>query len=313
MVRTGTRVGPPSDAAVVRISGTKKFLAMKTDCNARYVYLNPRVGAEIAVAEAVRNVVCSGGKPLGITNCLNFGNPYKPESFWQFKEAVAGIASACRTLDVPVTGGNVSFYNEHPLGSIYPTPVIGVVGLIEKEAYVTTISFKHKGDDIILLGTPRGDINGSEYLKEIFGHVGNNAPHFDIEDEKRVHECCLDLIGKELINSAHDISDGGLAISVIESVIASQEIKMGCDLQLDQLRDIRDDFLLFGEEQGRIVLSSDPRNLHSIQQTGLQHGVTVSRIGKVTSLGRISFNHRVLISTVEATDSYLNSISRMMD
>ena len=147
MVRTDTRVGPSSDAAVVRVDGSEKLLAMKVDCNARYVYLNPKIGAEIAVAEAARNVTCSGGKPIGITNCLNFGNPYKPESYWQFKEAVEGIAVACRAFETPVTGGNVSFYNENPLGSIYPTPVIGMVGIIENESQVTASAFSEDGDE----------------------------------------------------------------------------------------------------------------------------------------------------------------------
>ena len=223
MVRTGTRVGPNSDAAVVRVAGTNKFLAMKTDCNSRYVYLNPKVGAEIAVAEAARNVVCSGATPIGITNCLNFGNPYKPESYWQFKEAVEGIAHACRTFGTPVTGGNVSFYNESPLGAIYPTPVIGMVGLIESESYITTSAFRNIGDDIILLGQLRGDLNGSEYLKEFYRMTGDNAPYFDIDEEKRLQDCCLELIHNGIVNSAHDVSEGGLAVALIESIIMGED------------------------------------------------------------------------------------------
>ena len=313
MVRTGTRVGPSSDAAVVRIDGTKKLLAMKTDCNARYVYLNPKRGAEIAVAEAVRNVVCAGGRPLGITNCLNFGNPYKPESYWQFKEAVAGIASACRSLNVPVTGGNVSFYNEDPAGSIYPTPVIGVVGLIGDESEVTNISFRNTGDEIVLLGNIKGDINGSEYLKVIHGQIGNDAPYFDMDEETRLHDLCLDLIQHKLINSAHDISEGGLAIAVIESILASEQLSMGCNLNLEMLKHIRPDFALFGEEQGRIMISASPMNRRGIEDLGKKHKVGVAHVGEITSHGGISLEGKLLVSTEAAAGYYRNSISEVMD
>ncbi len=313
MVRTGTRVGPNSDAAVVRIDGTGKFLAMKTDCNSRYVYLNPKIGAEIAVAESARNVICSGARPIGITNCLNFGNPYKPESYWQFKEAVGGIAHACRVFETPVTGGNVSFYNENPLGAIYPTPVIGMVGLIENESHVTTSAFNKAGDDIILLGTLRGDVNGSEYLKEVFGMTGNNAPFFDIDEEKRLHECCLELIQKGFLSSAHDVSEGGFAISLVESVITAENPEIGCNVNLSERKDKRQDFLLFGEEQSRIVISANPKNRAAIESICQHHKIEFAQLGKVTELPKIIVGEVLNLDRKAAEGAYYNSISKIMD
>jgi len=312
MVRTGTRVGPNSDAAVVRVDGTNKFLAMKTDCNSRYVYLNPRIGAEIAVAESARNVVCTGAKPLGITNCLNFGNPYKPESYWQFKEAVEGIANACRKFGTPVTGGNVSFYNENPLGAIFPTPVIGMVGLIESEAHITTSAFNAVGDDIILLGKLRGDINGSEYLKEFHGMNGNNAPYFDIDEEIRLQACCLELIRAGLVSSAHDISEGGIATAIVESVITSDDHEIGCDIALPRT-DLRSDFLLFGEEQSRIIFSSKPGSRGSIEKHASEHKIDFTVIGKVTPSSTITIGENISLERGVAERIYFDSIGRLMD
>ena len=312
MVRTGTRVGPNSDAAVVRVAGTKKFLAMKTDCNSRYVYLNPRIGAEIAVAEAARNVVCSGATPIGITNCLNFGNPYKPESYWQFKEAVEGIAHACRTFGTPVTGGNVSFYNESPLGAIYPTPVIGMVGLIESESYITTSAFRNIGDDIILLGQLRGDLNGSEYLKEFYRMTGDNAPYFDIDEEKRLQDCCLELIHNGIVNSAHDVSEGGLAVALIESIIMGEDSSIGCDIALP-LKGYRTDFLLFGEEQSRIVVSANPAQIAMIEKTAGKHKVGFSILGRVNVSSRIKIANDINLERGLAESTYFGAIGRLMD
>jgi len=312
MVRTGTRVGPNSDAAVVRVDGTNKFLAMKTDCNSRYVYLNPRIGAEIAVAESARNVVCAGAKPIGITNCLNFGNPYKPESYWQFKEAVEGIAHACRKFGTPVTGGNVSFYNENPLGAIFPTPVIGMVGLIEDESHITTSAFSNVGDDIILLGMLRGDINGSEYLKEFYGATGNNAPYFDIDEEIRLQECLLELIRAGKVNSAHDVSEGGLAVSIVESVITSDFRNVGCEITLPKMEDLRIDFQLFGEEQSRILVSAKPEDATAIEKNAREHMMQCTLLGKVTSKATITFGDRISLERGIAEDAYFNSIARIM-
>ncbi len=224
LVRTNTVVGPgASDAAIVRIKGTNKGLAVKTDCNGRYVYLNPRKGGQIAVSEAARNVVCAGGKPLAITNCLNFGNPYKPDVYWVFKEAVGGMGDACRALNTPVTGGNVSFYNENPENAVFPTPTIGMLGLIEDIDKRVTAPLKAAGDTVYLL-TPaawvhKNAIDGSEYLSWVHKKTAGDVPHFELDEEVAVQEALYALIQEGVVKSAHDVSDGGLAICLAESVI----------------------------------------------------------------------------------------------
>ncbi|HTR80133.1 MAG TPA: phosphoribosylformylglycinamidine synthase subunit PurL [Bacteroidota bacterium] len=312
MVRTGTRVGPGSDAAVVRVPGTDKYLAMKTDCNARYVYLNPKIGAEIAVAEAARNVVCSGATPIGMTNCLNFGNPYKPESYWEFKEAIVGISIACNALGIPVTGGNVSFYNENPKGSIFPTPVIGVVGLIQSSVGIVTSEFKDAGEDVYLLGKARGDINGSEYLKLLHKKIGNEAPFFDIQEEKKLQECCLKLIENKLISSAHDISDGGIAVAIAESCFVSESTYIGCEMNVNRPEKLRDDFFLFGEEQNRIVISASPRNKEEILKAAMANDVALEIIGRTIAAPTLMLNGNEILALEEGVDLYNNSIAELM-
>jgi len=223
MVRTNTIVGPGCDSAVIYIKGTNKALAMKTDCNARYVYLNPKEGAKIAVAESARNIVCSGGIPLAITNCLNFGNPYKPEIYWQFAEAIAGMGESCRFFDTPVTGGNVSFYNESPDRAVYPTPTIGMLGLVEDLSHITTSYFKNEDDLIYVLGEDKEELGGSEYLKIIYKKVEGNSPQIDLSTEKKLQDTVLELIRKKLINSAHDISEGGIVCALAECCIINEE------------------------------------------------------------------------------------------
>ncbi len=286
MVRTNTIAYQGCDAAVIKVKDTEKYLSMKTDCNGRYVYLNPRKGAMIAVAESARNVVCSGGTPLAITNCLNFGNPYKPEMYWQFTEAVAGVGEACRVFDTPVTGGNVSFYNESPTAAVYPTPVIGMVGLIENKKFITPSAFQSAGDDILLLGANRGDINGSEYVSVLHGVCGSDAPYFDIEDEKRLHACALELIHAGLIRSAHDVSDGGIIVTLIESAIYATE---GIGFSVDVRNGMRMDHVLFGEEQSRIVISAGSSERAAVLDVCRKHGVPAAVIGSVThdALGNI--------------------------
>ncbi len=279
MVRTNTIAFQGCDAAVIRIKDTEKFLSMKTDCNGRYVYLNPRKGAMIAVAESARNVVCSGGTPLAITNCLNFGNPYKPEMYWQFTEAVAGLGEACRTFETPVTGGNVSFYNESPTAAVYPTPVIGMVGLIEDKRHITPSAFQAPGDDILLLGTNRGDLNGSEYVQVVHGICGADAPHFDIVVEKRLHECTLELIHAGLIRSAHDVADGGIIVALIEAANCGSG---GMGFEVDVANGMRMDRVLFGEDQSRIVISSDPAKTAEIRAVCAKHEIPCGAIGRVT-------------------------------
>jgi phosphoribosylformylglycinamidine synthase len=279
MVRTNTVVLPGSDAAVVRIKGTNRGLAMKTDCNGRYVYLNPRRGAMIAVAESARNVVCSGGKPVAITNCLNFGNPYKPEIYWQFKEVVAGIGEACRVLETPVTGGNVSFYNENPVGAVYPTPVIGMLGLIESLNHVTTAWFKQEGDLIVLLGENRGEVGGSEFLKIQFDKVVGDCPRLDLRYEKRLQKACLAAIQLGLISSAHDVSEGGLAVALAECCFLNPERNMGAEINLNIAG--RPDFVLFGEDQSRIILSLSEKKMPQLKQICEGHNIPVTLLGRV--------------------------------
>ncbi|HEX4568219.1 MAG TPA: phosphoribosylformylglycinamidine synthase subunit PurL, partial [Vicinamibacterales bacterium] len=216
MVRTNTIAAAGMTAGVVRVKGTPTALAISTDGNGRYCYLNPRRGAMLAVVEAARNVACAGGLPIGATNCLNFGNPERPEIMWQLIEAIEGIADACRALDIPITGGNVSLYNETDGRAIYPTPILGVVGLLDDASNVTTRTFKGAGDAIVLLGEDRGELGGSEYLKTIHGRVQGDAPALDLARERALQGLVVQLIGAGLVRSAHDCSDGGAAITIAE-------------------------------------------------------------------------------------------------
>ncbi|MEK7775121.1 MAG: phosphoribosylformylglycinamidine synthase subunit PurL, partial [Candidatus Zixiibacteriota bacterium] len=253
MIRTATVVGPGSDAAVLRIRHTDKALAMTTDCNGRYCYLDPRVGALSAVAEAARNIVCSGGKPLAITNCLNFGNPYKPEIYYQFAEAIAGMSEACRAFDTPVTGGNVSFYNEDPQRAVFPTPTIGMIGLVENLSHITTQWFKNDGDIILLLGENKEHFGASEYLHTVHNMTRGTVPPLDLAVETRLQKTLLSLIRQGFIKSAHDSSEGGIAIALAECCIANQRGQIGARITFGDV--MRADALLFGETQSRVIVS----------------------------------------------------------
>ena len=278
-VRTNTVVGPGGDAAVIRVRGTNKALAVKTDCNARYVYLDPRVGGRTAVAEAARNVACTGARPMAITNCLNFGNPTRPEVFYQFREAVAGMGEACRALGTPVTGGNVSLYNESPSGAVYPTPVIGMVGLIDDVAHITRATFQTDGDAILLLGDLGGELGGSEYLATIHGAVLGPPPRCDVEREKLLIDVLLDAIRSGAVSSAHDCSDGGLAVALAECCMANIELQSGAELDLSSWTALPNRAILFGESQGRVVLSSpSPERILAIATAA---GVPCAEIGRV--------------------------------
>jgi phosphoribosylformylglycinamidine synthase len=285
-VRTNTVVGPgPSDAAVVRLKGTSRALAVKTDCNGRYVYLNPRRGGQIAVAEAARNVACSGGRPLAITNCLNFGNPYKPEVYWVFKEAVGGMGDACRRLNTPVTGGNVSFYNESPDGAVFPTPTVGMLGLIDDvESHTTTVDFKSEGDAIYLVSPAswhvRNEIGGSEYLAWIHARTAGDAPHLDLDEEAAVHEAVLAMIRSGAVRSAHDVSDGGLAVCLAESAIHSGGL--GADVTLDVPGGFRLDAALFGEAQSRVVVTVAESDETQLAEIAAGRAVGLHRLGVVS-------------------------------
>jgi phosphoribosylformylglycinamidine synthase II len=241
----------PSDAAVVLAKGTGKALAMTTDCNSRYVFADPYKGAMIAVAEAARNIVCSGGQPLGVTNCLNFGNPYDQEVYYQFVHAIKGMGDACRRFDTPVTGGNVSFYNQNPEGAVYPTPTIGMVGLLENVKDKMTLDFKEEGDLLFLLGVASDDINSSEYLHKIRGVEFSPAPRFDIEEEVLLQQKVAELISRGLVRSAHDVSEGGLLVTLMESAFPRN---LGFDVVAGD-PDIRKDAYWFGESQSRVVVS----------------------------------------------------------
>jgi phosphoribosylformylglycinamidine synthase len=253
MVRLNTLVLPGSDAAVLRVKDSEKALALSVDCNSRYCYLDPFEGAKIAVAECARNIVCSGGVPIGLTNCLNFGNPERPEIMWQFEQAVRGISAACEFFDIPVVSGNVSLYNETKGEAIYPTPTVAVVGLLEDRVHQTTQWFKNTGDCIGLLGITLAELGGSEYLNTVFDKRLGKPPHLDLERERNIQQLCLKLIRAGLIHSAHDCSEGGLAVAAVESCMSRPEGPLGASLNLTSA--IRKDILLFGESQARIIIS----------------------------------------------------------
>jgi phosphoribosylformylglycinamidine synthase II len=276
MVRTSTAVPPGSDAAVVMLRGSRKALAMTTDCNGRYVYLDPRVGGRIAVSEAARNVVCSGGRPLAITDNLNFGNPEKPEIFWQLEKAAEGISEACRELNAPVIGGNVSLYNENAKGAIYPTPVIGMVGLIHDVDHITTQGFKKEGDVIILLGETKAELGGSEFQYVIQGVTEGRPPELDIKKEKQVQDTVLEAIQKGFVASAHDLAEGGVAAALAESCISG-----GLGAEVNFNTDLRADFALFSESQSRILLSASPEKAEAVQKLAAGKGVPYQVLGTV--------------------------------
>ena len=277
MVGTGnTQTNDASDAAVTLVHGTKKALAMTTDCNSRYVFADPYKGAMIAVSEAARNIVCSGGTPVAITNCLNFGNPYNPEVYYQFVNAIKGMGDACRKLDTPVTGGNVSFYNQSEDGPVYPTPTIGMVGVLESIEDKMTLGFKHSGDTIYVLGVERNDINCSEYLHHIMGATHSPAPYFDMEDEYQLQQTVARLIDSKYIKSAHDISEGGLFACLLESGMAN-----GLGFTVETKEGIRKDACLFGEAQSRVVVSVNT-DLTAIFEAELK-GLPFRKIGAVNA------------------------------
>ena len=276
MVQTNTALLPGADAAVLRIKGQKNGLAMTLDGNALYCYLDPRTGGAIAVAEACRNLACVGARPIGVTNCLNFGNPEKPEIMWQFKKIIEGMAEACRIFEIPVTGGNVSFYNDTEGISVYPTPVLGVVGLVDDLDRRVDPGFKQEGDSVVLLGENGEELGGSEYLRVTFGLEKGRPPGIDLEREKAVQEVCIEAIASGLAESAHDLSEGGLAVCAAESCILGSA-GVGCVLDLDDR--IRPDALLFGETQSRIVLSTSKTRLPKLLSLAAKKGVTAKVIG----------------------------------
>ena len=279
LVRSNTIVQPGSDAAVLRVKGTTKGIALSVDCNSRYCALDPYVGAMIAVAEAARNVVCAGAVPLGVTDCLNFGNPEKPEIMWQFTESIRGIRDACTALGTPVVSGNVSFYNETAGRAIPPTPIIAMVGLLEHSQQHTTQWFKAEGDTIVLLGRTREDIGASEYLALTYGLVCGVPPWIDLRVEKQVEQVCLAATAEGLVRSAHDVSEGGLAVALAECCISGPQPHLGAVIELEGA--IRPDALLFGESQSRIVLTLRRRHLSRLREIAAAAEVPLTILGEV--------------------------------
>jgi phosphoribosylformylglycinamidine synthase subunit PurL len=285
MVRTNTVVLPGSDSAALRVKETRRSLAMSLDCNGRYSHLNPREGAKLAVAEAARNVVCSGAQPLAITNCLNFASPERPEVMWAFSETIDGMAEACLALGTPVTGGNVSFYNETEREGIHPTPVIGMLGLIEDARHTTTQWFKESGAVILLLGLTRNDLGASEALSILTGEVGGAVPQLDLEVETAVQKVCLEAIQAGLVSSAHDCSDGGLAVALAESCFSSYGREaLGARIDLSEhakLSGISDPAtLLYSESPSRIIISVKPEHVSEVKNIAQQAGVVCAVIGE---------------------------------
>ena len=314
-VRTSTVVGPGGgDAAVIRVRGTTKAIAVKTDCNGRYVYLDPRVGGRIAVAEAARNVACVGARPMAITNCLNFGNPKKPDVFFQFREAVYGMGDACRVLGTPVTGGNVSLYNENPQGAVYPTPVIGMVGLINDVRHVTRSSFVQRGHAIVLLGENTDELGGSEYLAWIHGVVAGAPPACDLDGERTLIDALLECIGNDVVASAHDCSEGGLAVALAECCIGQEEQPMGAQVDLSAWAALPRRALFFGEAQGRVVVST--ANADAVLETASKHGVPARVIGTVQSASAgllITVEGKAMrITTDRMSDAFHGALPRAM-
>ncbi|MEY4457001.1 MAG: phosphoribosylformylglycinamidine synthase subunit PurL [Bacteroidota bacterium] len=273
-----TSTNAPSDAAVVLAKGTGKALAMTVDCNSKYVFADPYKGAMIAVSEAARNIVCSGGEPIGVTNCLNFGNPYDPEVYYQFVKSVEGMGAACRKFNTPVTGGNVSFYNQNPDGPVFPTPTIGMVGIVEDMKNRMTLDFKEEGDTIVLLGTQRNDIGSSEYLNKLKGVAHSSAPHFELEEEFALQQLVAQLIKDHSIESAHDISEGGLIVTLLESAYFNNK---GFEVSSNN-SDLRKDAYWMGEAQSRVVVSCKAASVASIEAAAAKAGIATFVMGKVT-------------------------------
>ena len=272
----------PSDAGVALVKGTTKGIAMSVDCNSRYVHADPEKGTAIAVSEAARNIVVTGGKPSAITNCLNFGNPYHPESYWQFVGAIQGMSKACEKFSTPVTGGNVSFYNQSIVNGnevpVFPTPTIGMIGLMEDVRNIMSLDFKSNADHIFLIGKVVEDIASSEYLVKYHKISASPAPYFDLDEEFNLHECVSNIISKKLINAAHDCADGGLFVALVEMAMSSN-----LGFEISTLNTIRKDAFLFGESQGRVVVTVKSKQLDSFKSEMKLSRVPYVSLGKVTT------------------------------
>lgn len=312
MVRTNSMsTNAPSDAALVRVKGSEKALAVTTDCNSAYVYADPFKGAMIAVAEAARNIVCSGGEPVAITNCLNFGNPYNPEVYWQFVHAIKGMGEACRKFGTPVTGGNVSFYNQSVLKDktepVFPTPTIGMLGVLDDANKSMTLDFKASGDQIYMLGTPSNDLGSSEYLRTVHGIKYSPAPEFDLDSEFYLQQNLLKVIKSGLIRSAHDVSEGGLFVTLMESAMVNK-----CGFEIDTDTNFRKDAYLFGESQSRIVISVSTDKEDGLVNFLNAGNVSFSKIGQVTD-GQILIDNEDFGNISDWKNVYENTLENILE
>ena len=299
--------GAGSDAAIVKVKGTKKALAISVDCNGRFCYLNPYHGAQMNVAEAARNVVCAGGRPLAITDGLNFGNPMKPENYWQFHKCIEGLSDACKALGTPVISGNVSFYNENPKGAVDPSPMVGMVGLIEDAEKAMTQDFKNDGDEIVLLGENKPGLGGSEYLYHVHKQKKGD-PQIDMKVEKAVQDACLEAIQSGIIQSAHDTSEGGLAVCLTESCIAKGSSMKGAVIDLSAAKsDMRLDDVLFGEAPSRIVVSVKSADSAKLAEIAKKHSIACYKLGKVGG-DKLVIKGAIDILVKKLSDAWRNAI-----
>jgi phosphoribosylformylglycinamidine synthase len=305
-VMLNTLVLPGSDAGVLRIADTGRAIAVASDCNGRYCYLDPYVGAQIAFAEAARNVACAGGRPAAITDCLNFGNPEKPEVFWTFFEAVRGMADACKAFNVPVISGNVSFYNESFGSPIYPTPTVGLVGVLEDASRRVTMAFRDAGDVVVLLGETADELGGSEYLSVVHGVIAGAPPVMVIEEELAIHGALLDAIEAGLIKSAHDCSEGGVAVALAESAIAGG---IGASVALDD--DLDAVASLFSETQGRIVVTCTEADAEALTDLFFTHEVPFSVIGEVGG-DRLVVEDKLGVPLSVLRDAWVPTLERLV-
>jgi phosphoribosylformylglycinamidine synthase len=301
----------PSDAGVVNIKGTNKALAMTVDCNSRYVNADPEIGTMIAVSEAARNIVCSGGVPSAITNCLNFGNPYNPESYWQFVGAIKGMSAACLKFETPVTGGNVSFYNQTVKNGVevpvFPTPTIGMIGIVEDKDKVMSLDFKQKGDLIFIIGESTNDIASSEYLATYHGVKASPAPYFDLDKEYAMQHMVKGMIQNELVNAVHDVADGGLFVTLVEM---SMPRELGFDIVTDS--EVREDAFLFGEGQGRVVVTVSEDQEEEFIEFMMDSGVSFTLLGHVTK-GKLMVDDEHYGFITEAKDLYNNALGKLLE
>ncbi len=311
MVQTNTVVSPGTgDSAVLRLKGSNKAIAVTTDCNGRYCFLDPYRGAQIAVAEAARNLVCVGAQPAAITDCLNFGNPQKPDRFWQFKNCLEGVADACRFFHLSVVSGNVSFYNENPGGAIYPTPTIGMVGIVDDIKRIAAQSFKEGGELIILLGNCLEELGGSEYLKIVHQRICGRVPDLNLDLEAGLQKAVLGMIKQGLLSSAHDCSEGGLAVCLAECCVSQKEAMVGAEI--DNLPSgIRPDALLFGETQSRIIISSPERYLARIEQIAEEHKISLRVIGRTTERKRLKILSYIDSALEDIHNSWYNFFANL--